>query len=55
MLSRVEQFKARAEECEQRAALARSPKAQAGYHYMAQEWRHLAQQVEWLEREPKPD
>jgi len=52
MASRAEEIKAKAEECERRAALAQSPEARSGYHYMAQEWWHLAEQVERLERRP---
>jgi len=48
-MANLEQFRARAEECEAKAETARDPDVRRWYRNMAAQWRKLAQQHEGIE------
>jgi hypothetical protein len=50
-MSRAEDYRARAGECDHRAECVNDPVVKAEFSEMAQQWRHMAEQIEQLERE----
>jgi hypothetical protein len=50
MTKRVEEYRARAQHCERAGSLAVTLEARLMYSDLAEQWRKLAEQIEWLER-----
>jgi hypothetical protein len=50
-MSKAEQYRARATACDDRAEQISDATVRAEFRQMARQWRHMAEQIEQLERE----
>lgn len=50
VIARPEDYRARADECEEQARTARDPEVKAQLHLLARQWRELADQAERMGR-----